>query len=396
MIKKLFFFLLIMASIILQGQTKYGVLIKTTLRPAESSESLSGNHDIFIGNTRINKGPYSKDIIVVEYDFINIIDNPTSISCLSTTSDSDGTINCIFSTSIPYNKATFTYGIINACVAYSEIYGIYLTQPYDTNICKEKTITLNHGWNWQYRFDEEPWSDFPSAFQAKTSISFKLTDLANPDGKKKINIKTGYLPNFSDVITYDIIPCSPALEINPPLTSKTLCSNERTGSVTLKFKEKLNDDEQLFLNLFKNSSTPILIGNLFVPKSSIINNEFTWTGFEKGNYIIKYQAQSISDNSENLNSSVVVTDEFIIESPTPLKFEIKKADNPICFGDLAEVSIAVTGGTGDYKFYVDGVEKTTPKPVKEADGYYHIRGLIPTAVNSIKVMDGNNCIEKTL
>lgn len=91
---------------------------------------------------------------------------------------------------------------------------------------------------------------------------------------------------------------------------------------------------------------------------------------------------------------MVSAKKFTYNEPAVLKFEIKKADNPICTNDPVELSIAVTGGTGYYKFYVDGVEKTSPKPVKEADGYYHVKGLVPTAVNSIKVMDENNCIEK--
>ena len=254
-------------------------------------------------------------------------------------------------------------------------------------------------YNWEYKKPDGDWNSLPSTFQGKSNFEIKLTDIFGVNADQYYN-QTIYFriqycnEKYTNIIAFNFVNCSPELA-QKPITSKTKCAYGATGSVTLKFKEPLKDDEQLFLNLFKNSSTPILIDNLFVPKSSIINNEFTWSGLEKGNYIIKYQVQSISDSSENLNSSVVVTDEFIVDSPIPLTFEIKKADNPKCANDPVEISIAVTGGTGDYKFYVDGVEKTSPKPVKETDGYYHIRGLVPTAINSVKVIDENSCIEKT-
>lgn len=329
-----------------------------------------------------------------------------------------GVLNCDVNSSPFESIFTYTYSYseytsgktFNATMClfpdiFFSIYSPYINQltaaTSTIGICEG--VTLVSGYPHYYSIDNLNWNivynNVPFSFS-----TFIAKDLLGSNFRGNFNIKSDITSSFanptltmkSKIITYNVVSCSPALEIDPPLTSKTLCSNERTGSVTLKFKEPLKNDEQLFLNLFKNSSTPILIDNLFVPKSSIINNEFTWTGFEKGNYIIKYQVQSISDSSENLNSSVVVTDEFIVESPMPLKFEIIKANNPICANDPVEISINVTGGTGDYKFYVDGVEKKNPIPVKEVDGYYHIRGLLPTAMNSIKVMDENNCIEKTL
>ena len=255
-------------------------------------------------------------------------------------------------------------------------------------------------YNWQYKKPDGDWDFLPSIFQGKSNFEIKLADIFGADSNlyynQTIYFRIQYCSGkYTNIIAFNFVNCSPGL-VQKPITSRANCADEATGSVTLKFESSIKDDEKLFLNLFKNSSTPILIDNIFVPKSSIINNEFTWTGFEKGNYIIKYQVQSTSDNSEDLNSSLVITDEFIVDSPLPLKFEIKKADNPICADDPVEVSIAVAGGTGDYKFYVDGVEKTNPKPVKEADGYYHISGLIPTAMNSIKVTDQHGCIEKAL
>ncbi|MEO8238792.1 MAG: hypothetical protein ABI576_11840 [Flavobacterium sp.] len=328
-----------------------------------------------------------------------------------------GVLNCDLNSSPFESIFTYTYSYSDyttgknfsatMCLFPDTFFSIYspyinqLTAATSTiGICEG--VNLASGYPHYYSIDDLNWNiaynNIPFSF-----FTFIPKDLLGSNFRGNLKIKSTISSFFanpavtmqSKIISYNVISCSPALEIDPPLTLKTVCNNESTGSVILKFKTTIGDNEQLFLNLFKNASPPILIDNLFVPKSSIINNEFTWTGFEKGNYIIKYQVQSISDNSEILNSSVVITDEFIVESPMPLKFEIKKADNPKCANDPVEISIAVTGGTGNYKFYVDGVEKTNPKPVKETDGYYHINGLIPTAINNIKVMDTNNCIETT-
>lgn len=276
---------------------------------------------------------------------------------------------------------------------------------------EKQMILLNAGYSWQYRKENDPtWKYFEyNKHYNKNGLSFSpndVPDLSNYTGNLFIrfvveyeNFQNNKIENYeSNISIYDITTCSPFL-VTPPIVTDTRCNNEPSGSVTLKFQTELKENQKFLFNLFtfnQNLLDFVFINNVFVNKSEIINNTFTWNDLGEGNYIIKYQAQSTSDNSEDLNSSLVITDEFTVGSPLPLKFEIKKADNPICADNPVEVSIAVTGGTGDYKFYVDGVEKTNPKPVKEADGYYHIRGLIPTAMNSIKVTDQHGCIEKAL
>ncbi|MBZ4043849.1 hypothetical protein [Flavobacterium hibisci] len=278
----------------------------------------------------------------------------------------------------------------------------------------------DEAYHWQYSLDNQTiWIDVPNKMVNGMNINdtkvskFTVYDILDEVHEnyfgKDIYFRIGYgdRPFSNNVIQINYSACGPTVsEVSfkgPP------CNGDIVESLSITFNEKLNtaikeqiaslsvvdveDDSKIFMQIPEPISYPD------------DTKKYTYTSFqqlENGHtYRIKYQAQipNPNDASNPIMRGVLYSPEefnFRYTEPAPLKFEIKKADNPICTDDLAEVSIAVTGGTGGYKFYVDGVEKTSPKPVKEADGYYHIRGLVPTAVNSIKVMDENDCIEKTL
>lgn len=270
----------------------------------------------------------------------------------------------------------------------------------------------DEAYHWQYSLDGiSNWIDLPENKNNTPRTSFKIDDLNNNEIKyfSTIYFRLGYNQHrpFTSPIAIQYYACGPT--VSDISFKGPDCNGDIVKSLSFTFKEELNseigeqlaslsvvdieDDSKIFMQI----PGPISYAN--------DTKKYTYTSFqqlENGHtYRIKYQAQipNPNDASNPIMRGVLYSPKefnFKYTEPAPLKFEIKKADNPTCAGDLAEVSIAVTGGTGDYKFYVDGVEKTSPKPVKEADGYYHIKGLVPTAVNSIKVMDENNCIEKTL
>ena len=186
-------------------------------------------------------------------------------------------------------------------------------------------------------------------------------------------------------VIYSIIPCSPILQNNPPLVSNPSCNNEATGSVTLKFKSSISDDEQLLLNLFKNTTPPQFLLSAFVPKSTIVNNEYTWTNRGAGNYIIRYQSQKITDNTTDVNSSAIQTEPFSIIDPTLFSFSATETQ-PKCYGEKGTITITAFGGTPPYYYFLNNdrkIEFTSPKTIEVIAGN-----------NSIKIVDDKDCIDK--
>ncbi|MEO7976512.1 hypothetical protein [Flavobacterium sp.] len=278
-------------------------------------------------------------------------------------------------------------------------------------------------YNWQYSLDNKTtWRDVPEEFH-KANPNFTMFDLLGNNHLnyigKTIYFRMGYDNTvFAGGIEFPLYysSCAPLVynvEYLPPL-----CHGDNVRDVTVTFDRDLYPDEELHdfqlkaVNINTNlpDSTPPIVYPLFIegdPKNGLVTKldekspgvfSYSMSNFSGLNpnatYQIRYQAFE-----NNKNKGLAISDEELnikYTEPEPVIFEIVKADNPKCPDDLVEVAIAVSGGTGDYKFYVDGIEKINPKPVKEVDEYYHIRGLVPTDINSIKVVDENNCIEKTL
>ena len=161
---------------------------------------------------------------------------------------------------------------------------------------------------------------------------------------------------------------------------------------------------QLYVKETANNTAPIKtlpmfsVTDITYPDDSKIysySNMSQFSSLESGReYEIIYQAQVNHplDASKKIPKGIMVSaKKFTYNEPAPLKFEIKKADNPLCTNETVEIAIDVKGGTENYKFYVDGILTTATK--NQTDGFYYIKGLTPTATNNIKVIDANNCIE---
>ncbi|MEO7976511.1 hypothetical protein [Flavobacterium sp.] len=270
----------------------------------------------------------------------------------------------------------------------------------------------DEAYHWQYSLNGiSNWIDLPENKNNTPITGFKIEDLKNSAIKylSTIYFRLGYNQNrpFTNSLALKYYACGPTIsDVN---FKGPTCNGDIVKSLSVTFNEKLNfaigeqlasisvvdtqDDSKIFIQT---------TGSILYSDDT---KKYTYSSFqqlENGHiYRIKYQAQIPNpiDPSNPIGRGVLYSPEefnFQYREPEPLKFEIVKADNPLCPNDLAEVAIAVSGGTGDYKFYLDGIEKINPKPVKEVDECYHIRGLVPTDINSIKVVDENNCIEKTL
>lgn len=278
---------------------------------------------------------------------------------------------------------------------YFTIYSPYINQliaeTSTIGICND--AYLLSGYPHYYSIDNVSWNIVTNniPFSFATFVPYDLLGL-NFRGSLKIKseIKTSYaIPSqtiMSKIISYNVIGCSPDLEIDPPIVSNPSCNNTPTGSVNFEFKSTINDDEQLLLNLYKNTIPPQFLVSKFVPKSTIINKEYTWTNIGAGNYIVRYQVQKTTDNTTNVNQSVVTTKAFSIVDPPLFSFSAIETQ-PKCYGEKGTITITATGGTPPYYYYLNDdpkIEFNSPEIL-----------LLDAGNNYIRVVDEPDCIDTT-
>jgi hypothetical protein len=399
MIKKLLFFILFLGSFIVHGQ-EVGILIKSTLYPYDKLIGWhSAKHIIKIGQNSIQKGTNSP-VDVIEYDFFYVNDNPTEINCIGSYISSIDGNDCKVGEypsppyNIPYNKYDFRYSLFNGCTGSSEIMGIYIPQPDTNQKCAEEVMTLTNGWNWQYKYNDGEWTDFPSQFQEQTSISFKIKDLGGHENKSQIYFHAGYgvgsQAKYTNTRSYDIIGCSPELVDKKPITTNVKCNNESSGSATLQFKTELKDNQEFLFNLFKYNTDLKdfdFLSSASSLKKDIKNNTYIWNNIAHGTYFIKYQAQTNTETNDKVGSSAIKTDSFIIEDVQPLTFNLTGIQ-PKCSTDKGGVLITVKGGTSPYYYILDN--ETKKLLIKNPDTIT----LSKDGDHKVIVVDSNNCIEK--
>lgn len=294
-------------------------------------------------------------------------------------------------------------------------------------------------YHWQYSLDNQiTWKDVPEKkingldiTNVKTS-NFTIYDILGDDHVNHfgpIDFRIGYgggsltpinyssyqndgpsRPFSINTISINYIPCAPVLtDVN---YKGPKCNGDDIQKLEVTFDRPLDASKgesiyQLYVKETANNTAPIKtlpmfsVTDITYPDDSKIysySNMSQFPSLESGReYEIIYQAQVNHplDASKKIPKGVMVSaKKFTYNEPAPLKFEIKKADNPKCVDAEVEIAIDVKGGTENYKFYVDGILTTATK--NQTDGFYYIKGLFPTATNNIKVMDENNCIEKTL
>ncbi|MDR7212134.1 hypothetical protein [Flavobacterium piscis] len=303
-----------------------------------------------------------------------------------------------------------------------------------TEICSGTQLSLaafpagfpDEAYHWQYSIDNQlTWIDVPLKINEKTTNNIAITNFHMEEllgvnfqnyHEKQIYFRLGYENNrnFTAPLSLKYSSCAPT--INKIDYIGPICSGDNVNNVTVTFSRNLLDGEEIryFQLRAVNPNTDIPVGTPGISLPSFTNDDprnglitkfdekmtgvfsYTFKNFSGLNPNATYQVQyqAFQNNLTRGITTSPVQQNFRYEEPEPLTFKIIKADNPKCINDPVEISIAVTGGNDEYRFYVDGIEKTNPKPIKEADGYYHIKGLIPTAINNIKVMDANGCIEK--
>lgn len=391
--KKLLFFILFLGTLLAHGQTEYGILIKSTINPRSKwpPDDNEGVHSISVGTNGCSIDLYGRTDKVPKYCFFYVTDKPTELFF----SESMGASQICGSIrrQTAYDKDTFSAWYFSGCLANSEIMAIHIPElsKVETNEkCIDEVLTLKNGWNWRYKLGNDDWRNFPSQFQEKTSVSFKIKDLPGYTSQTQVHFQAGYGTQYTNIRTYSIIGCSPELEEKKPSTTKVKCLDESNGSATLKFKTTLKDKQQFLFNLYKYNTDLkdfFFMISEFASEKATENKTFTWYNLAKGTYLIKYQAQSVDDKYDRTGSSAIITDPFTVENATPLTFTAKDLQ-PKCSTDKGGILISAFGGTPPY-YYIFNNQTKTVLPTNP----YTIENLAD-GVHSVIVLDSNNCIEQ--
>jgi len=389
--KKLLLFIFFLGSLFAHGQNEYAILIKSkiTSNSVWPGNDYSGFHQITAGTNSCYIGFFEENYKDDLYCFFYVTGNPTELTFTEVLGGSP--ICGQIKRTTPYNKDTFPGWFFSGCLANSQIMPIHITKP-DTNPkCNEDLITLRNGWEWQYKLGDGKWNDFPAQFQQQSLISFKIKDLPGYTDQTTVHFQTGYQKQFTNIVTYTLIPCSPKLD-NTSDENFTTCSYSN-GGVTFTFSRPLENGEKYLF-------TRTLVGSGFFTSApsndpnieKISELSYKWKNIPPGQYEFKYQTQF----ENNTPSTLSTISKFTIKPQTALTFTAT-AVQPACSTDKGGIQISVQGGTAPY-FYIlnDETEsidgEIVPKKIKLPDS-----NLIPITTDgdhTVKIVDSFNCEEQ--
>lgn len=188
---------------------------------------------------------------------------------------------------------------------------------------------------------------------------------------------------YSNVVTYNIIPCSPKLD-NTSTLNLTTCSYSN-GSVTFTFSRPLEPGEKYLFNrnpVGNGSVTSATSNDPEVEKVSALS--YKWKNIPPGEYNFKYQTQFGSSTPSTLSA---ITN-FTITPRTALTFTAT-AVQPSCSSDPKGILITATGGSNSYYYLLDG----EPLTQKHAFTSPYTIKITTDGDHTVKIIDDNDCIE---
>jgi hypothetical protein len=258
------------------------------------------------------------------------------------------------------------------CNFYFDIYPLHVNEPSisEKEICLSDEITLERGYEWQYSYDGVEWFHFPQNLNVPTP-TFVLSDLLGETQEPLVKFRTGYDGNYTNIVTYDIIGCSPTLLNLTP--HKTSCVGANDGSFTMTLDKDPDEGEALFVAVYKqnlnnpdiydelsgNASTAFENGNQLVDNG---DQTFTYPHqLIEGNYKIKFQTypegeEEEADTDDSWNSLELSTDFFTVEDPDQVTFNLQKLNDVYCHGGSdGRIQIEAEGGSeeGKYQYRVN-------------------------------------------
>lgn len=389
--KNIFFLCTLLFSFVCNSQN-YGYLVET-----EITGHLHANH----GELNINSSAggigtvtsfaTASNVGTTTYDFFTI---PNNFNTINITVYNDAIMlgsfpDCEYSDNFNTTINNFnidTYIYFNGCSFAQRVYPLHIEEPNVSNstLCLIDEITLKHGYHWQYSYDGTTWTDFPSSLNTPVT-TLVLSDLLGQTTENQVKFRTGYNGNYTNIVTYNIISCSPQLLSFTPVD--TQCSYSSEGGFTANFDRDLNTGEKLIMTLYRIESdgSEILINQESTTTLST-GNSYTWPLPQPaGNYLIKYQIES-----GGTFSSLETSGQFTIGNPPPVTFGATKANDVYCFGGSdGQIDLTASGGVGSFEYQVNGGTWTAFSNT----GSHTITGL-SFGNYSIKVRDGNTCTER--
>ncbi|MBS7253181.1 hypothetical protein [Flavobacterium branchiicola] len=241
---------------------------------------------------------------------------------------------------------------------------------------------------WEYRIDGGSFvktnisTAFDETFQFVKSNYIASTYTGNIDFRVVIDsdpTTTGENV-YSNIVSYNVIPCSPDLDKKPE-ASKTTCTYNQDGNVILTFSRELVTNESFKFNFYKTPS------NALIPTPSYTVDAtkkiYTFTGLAQGDYYIVYQTFL---NSQYSSTNKLPNPSFTISPPDAVYFEVIE-NQPLCKGGNGMLTIKAKGGTSPYYCQINSeseIEFTSSLDINKPEGTY-----------LIKVRDKYTCIDTT-
>ncbi|MCH2035168.1 MAG: hypothetical protein MK202_16795 [Tenacibaculum sp.] len=420
--KKLYFILLIFTSNVLLSQNEYAYLVETKIVGALHANVGQMSISTNLGPvTTLNYGANTSTLGDTYYNFIRLPDNfnTANIRVYNYAIALGSFPNCEYNDDYPTTKESFGDPTIFflGCSFNQRVYSLHIYEEADkllNGVCIDDTLTLNFGYEWQFSFDGVNWEDFPVAYNKKPVSSFVLKDLLTDSGvdvnslnENQIKFRTGYNNNYTNIITYEIVPCPPKL-VGEIITAKTTCNYSTDGKFTMAVDRDLELDEKLIVSLYAldnvNSSYYFLTQE---STNSLINNSslsysYTWQGDIAANkYRIKYQilkggGSSIPSNDQSW-TKIGFSDEFSITNSDVFNFSALKINNETCFekndGKIRiTISSKEAGRTFQYRLYkVSGSTVTVFKDWTDFSNDSFDVGGLDESTYRIKVRDNKKC-----
>ncbi|KAF2329150.1 SprB repeat-containing protein [Flavobacterium nitrogenifigens] len=384
--KKLYllFFMILCSLSNINAQTEYGILFVSDINPREELEQTVGSHQINFSNQMLDFYPNDMYTPILRQDFFYVspIDNKINFYFASEHRGCYITQNPVYDVLSPNNSNNGSEVYFLGCFASTIPYLIHLFPSGKTSYCAEETIELNNGWNWQYKFDSENWQDFPASYQEQRSAYFKLSDLPGYNNKSVVHFRTGYHSQYTNTVTYNIIPCSPKIT-SVSEENYTSCVYSNDGTVNVVFSRELMQNESFRFSFFYKNGAQIPDPQILVDPQNA--KKYTFSGLAQGEYYFKYQT-FIGTQESSVNEPP--NPSFKILPPlSEFKFEIAETQ-PACNGEKGKIQIKATGGQSPYTYKIDsGPEIEFESITNEI--------TVPQGTYYIKVTDKKTCIDIT-
>ncbi|MBC5837501.1 T9SS type A sorting domain-containing protein [Flavobacterium muglaense] len=402
--KKLVYILLLLP--LLGFGQDYGYLVKTKIigiRHANFGDLNIGSTAGYVGD--ISYQATASTISKEYYDFFSI---PNGFETVTTAvhnyaEDFNTSYPCTYTEGFTRTKANFNFPFtFSGCSFRQTLYPLHITEPTLSNdkLCLTDEITLELGYEWQYSYDGSAWVDFPSNLNTPVT-TFVLSDLLGQTTENQVKFRTGYNSNYTNVVTYHIISCSP--KITDFITTQPKCSTSSDGGFQMLLKPNLPTGKKLVASLFFLSDSTTIPNkySLYAQDSTNVlvdngNDTYTYNwplskAIPSGTYKVRYQTIDTTAPNPTWDSLEGTEDGFTIESPKPVIFSATNSKNVSCYGGSdGQINITASGGTGTYQYQLDGGTLTsfTNETIPTISG-------LSAGKHNIKVRDGNNCIGHT-